>query len=136
MSPTEITLFALIAWTFVLVLTLGLYRSAMVQTASRAPNSFSASGDDLQGFGQRLTRAHANCYEFLPAIGLILLYAIATEQTGVTDGLAFAFLGARLAQSVVHMLSTANAMILVRLVFFLAQWVIAAYWILRLTGLV
>ncbi|HBS36295.1 MAG TPA: MAPEG family protein, partial [Parvularcula sp.] len=64
--------------------------------------------DDVEGFGRRLTRAHANCYENLPLAGAVLLYAIATNQTAVTDPLAMIFLGARLAQSLTHLASTSR----------------------------
>ncbi len=132
MSSTEITLLGLVLWGVLLVLSLGALRSMAVLTEGRAANSFDPSGNDLGGLGKRLTRAHANCYEFLPIAGLVLLYAIATEQTAVTNGLAFVFFGARIAQSLVHMISTSSTFVLVRFGFFGIQLVILIFWLLSL----
>ncbi len=134
MSVTAAVLLALVSWTLLLVMSLGVFRSAVVLGGAREANSFSASGEDIDGFGKRLTRAHANCYEFLPAAGLVLLYAIATEQTAITDGLAYVFLGARLLQSLTHIASTANAAVLIRFGFFGVQLGVMVYWLLRLFG--
>ena len=90
----------------------------------------------MQGFGQRLTRAHANCFENLPIAGAVLLYAIATGQTAITDDLAMAFLGARLLQSLTHIISTAPPAVLLRFGFFVAQVAILLIWILRLAHLI
>ena len=134
MSATSAVLLGYVAWTIVLVLSVGIYRSVLVAAAGRAANSFSAAGDDLPGLGQRLTRAHANCYENLPLAGAVLLYAIATGQTALTDGLAYAFIGARLAQSVVHILSTSRAFVLIRFGFYAVQIVILIVWLAALAG--
>ena len=117
---------------FVVLISLGILRSYLVMTTGRAANSFGATGDDLEGFGKRLTRAHANCYEALPAAAIVLLYAIATGQTAATDGLAITFLGARLAQSVTHLISTSSIFVLIRFAFFLVQILIVIFWLLKL----
>ena len=132
MSATAIALLGFAGWSLLLVILIGSFRSAKVQTEGRAPNSFSAAGDDLPGFGARLTRAHANTYEFLPVAGAVMLVAIATANTAVTDGLAYVFLAARLLQSVVHLLSTAVPAVFARFAFFLVQVAIVAYWIYAL----
>ncbi|MEO1243043.1 MAG: MAPEG family protein [Pseudomonadota bacterium] len=132
MSPTAFTLLSLVAWTVALLLSLGVYRSALVLGGARAANSFNATGEDLDGFGKRLTRAHANCYESLPIIGIVFLYAIATGQTAVTDGLAFVVLGARIAQSVTHIISTSRTFVFIRFGFFLVQIGILVFWLLKL----
>ena len=89
----------------------------------------------MEGFEKRLTRAHANCYENLPIAAAVLLYAIATHQTLLTDGLAYWFIGARIAQSIAHMVSTSNIAVLIRFGFFLVQIVILLIWIVRLFGI-
>lgn len=134
MNPTDGALFAYVTWTILLVVALGLFRSGLVMTKGRAANSFAASGDDLDGFGKRLTRAHANCFENLPAAAAIMLYAIATDQTAITNGLAYPFIAARLAQSVVHLISTSRTFVLVRFAFYIVQLVILIYWMLKLAG--
>ncbi len=132
MTPTATVLLSLVAWTLLHLMALGALRSYLVMTAGRAANSFAPQGDDLEGFGKRLTRVHANCYEFLPIASLVLLYAIATGQTAMTDGFAFAFLGARIAQSITHVISTSNAFVLIRFGFFFVQIAIVIFWLLKL----
>lgn len=134
MTPTATTLLLLIAWALLMLLALGALRTAQVFAGKRAPNSFNASGDDMEAFGKRLTRAHANCYEYIPLAAAILLYAIAAGQTAVTDGLAYAFLGARIAQSLAHLISTSNMFVRIRFFFFLVQNVILIIWLLKLLG--
>lgn len=136
MTPTATALLGYAAWTLVLLTTLGLLRTALVMGGKRAANSFAASGEDVEGFARRLTRAHANCYENLPIAGAVLLYAIAADRTAVTDGLAYIFLAARLLQSLTHLASTSNRAVTVRFAFFLVQIGILAYWLLGLFGVV
>lgn len=130
MTGTALLLFA--SWSMVLLVSIALYRTWVSMTAGKALNSFSAAGTDLPGFGQRLTRAHANTYEFLPIAGAVMLYAIATDQTAITDDLASVLLGARLAQSTVHLVSTSTIAVLVRFIFFFVQVCVVAYWIVQL----
>lgn len=132
MTPTATALLGFAAWSILLVFGIATYRMFIAMTRHKALNSFAAAGTDVPPFGQRLTRAHANTYEFLPVAGVVMLYAIATGQTGVTDPLAPLFLIARLAQSVVHMASTSVPAVLVRFVFFAAQVLIVCAWIIQL----
>ena len=132
MTPTAVTLLSLVAWFLFLLLVLAVVRTSLVITGKRASNSFTASGDDMDAFGKRLTRAHANCYENLPVVAAVLLYAIATNQTGLTDGLAYAFLGARIAQSLAHFVSTSRPFVTIRFAFFVIQFAILIVWLLKL----
>ena len=132
MITTGSALLLFAAWSLVLLVGIALYRSVISMTAGKALNSFSAAGTDLPPFGLRLTRAHANTYEFLPVAGAVMQYAIATDQSDLTDGLATVLLGARLAQSAVHLVSTSTLAVLVRFVFFVVQVGVVGYWITRL----
>ncbi len=132
MSPTAAALLGYVAWTLLLLVSLGATRTFKVMAGGRAANSFSASGDDMDGFGKRLTRAHANCYENLPIAGAVMLYAIAASQTSLTDDLAFILLAGRIAQSITHVISTTNTFVLIRFVFFIIQIVVIAIWLLKL----
>ena len=127
MTGTALLLFA--SWSMVLLVGIALYRSWISMTAGKALNSFTAAGTDLPGFGQRLTRAHANTYEFLPIAGAVMLFAIATDQSTITDDLAGVLIGARLAQSIVHLVSTSTIAVLLRFTFFLVQVCVVGYWI-------
>ncbi len=134
MTPTATALLGFAAWTIALLVCLAVFRTLQVQTAGRAANSFAPSGDDVEGLGKRLTRAHANCYENLPIAGAIMLYAIATNQTAATDGLAYLYLAARIAQSVVHLISTSNMFVLFRFLLFIVQNLILVFWLAKLFG--
>lgn len=134
MTPTATALLGYVAWTLLLLFSLAALRTAAVISGKRAPNAFSPLGDDMDDFGKRLTRAHANCYENLPIAGAVLVYAVAAGQTAATDGLAYIFLAARIAQSTTHLISTSNMFVRIRFFFFLAQLVILACWLLRLFG--
>ena len=130
MTGTALLLFA--SWSMVLLVGIALYRSWVSMTAGKALNSFTAAGTDLPGFGQRLTRAHANTYEFLPIAGAVMLFAISSDQTAITDDHASLLIGARLAQSIVHLVSTSTIAVLLRFTFFLVQVCVVGYWIAQL----
>jgi uncharacterized MAPEG superfamily protein len=132
MTPTAAALLGFVSWGLILLISLGLLRTMATLTGGRAANSFSPSGEDMPGFGKRLTRAHANCYEFLPLAGIVMLYAITTGQTAATDGLAYAFIAARIAQSVTQLISTSNMFVIIRFAFFGVQLVILIIWLLKL----
>lgn len=135
MTPTAVALLGFAAWTIMMVMLLGLFRTGLVFAGKKKSNEFRATGEDLGSFGYRATRVHANCYENLPVAAAVLLYAIATNQTAITDPLALAFLGLRLAQSAVHLTSTARPMVLIRFAFYIGQNAILIFWILLLAHL-
>ena len=129
MSPTLTALCGFAGWTILLVFVLANYRLSFALKGERAVNSFSPDGADLPGFGQRLTRAHLNCLEFLPVFGAVALAAVASNKLSVTDPLALILLYARIAQSIVHIASVSQAAVLVRATLFVVQLGIALYWI-------
>jgi len=132
MTPTATVLLAYVSWFILLLLCLAGIRTSLVMTGKKASNSFSPSGDDLSAFGHRLTRAHANMYENIGAVAAILLYAIASGQTALTDGLAYLFMGARIAQTAAHLIATSRLFVTIRFAFFVMQVLILIYWLLKL----
>ena len=127
-SSTALALTGFIAWTlFLLVLMEGI-RSKLVLTKARAANSFAPDNASLSPFMQRLARAHANCLEGLPIFGGLMLVALATGRTAVTDPFAFVLLGARIFQSVIHLTSLSSAAVTLRFSAFAVQMVIAVFW--------
>lgn len=129
MSPTLTALCGFAGWTIILVFTLANYRVSLALKGERAVNSFAPDGTDLPGFGQRLTRAHLNCLEFLPVFGAVALAAVASNRLSITDPLALILLYARIGQSIVHIASVAPAAVLLRATLFIVQLAIALYWI-------
>jgi len=132
MSPSATALAGFAAWTLFLVLLIGLYRASLVISGKRASNQFDPGGADVGEFSRRLCRAHANCYENLPIFGGLIAVALATGQSQATDGLAMWFLGARIGQSVVHLLSTSIMAVNTRFALYLVQWFIMAAMAFRL----
>ena len=132
MSTSLVVLCLFAGWTILLVASLALFRGLHASRAGKALNSFAPDGTDLGGFGQRLTRAHLNCLEFLPVAGAVILAAAVAGRGDLTDPLAMPLLFARLAQSVVHLLSTSVPMVMLRAALLVVQLAIVASWIFRL----
>lgn len=132
MGPSAVALLGYAGWTILLVTCIGLQRGALTLSGQRAPNSFRTDGTDISPFGQRLARAHANCYENLPIFAAIVLAAIATGHSSITDPLAPWALTARIAQSTTHVLSTSSPAVMIRFTFFLVQILIEIWWLIRL----
>ena len=131
MNPSIAAFLGYVTWMLVLLGLLASLRVNLSVTGKKAPNSFDPGGADVSPFSNRLCRAHANCYESFPIFGGLLLLAIATDTTAVTDGLAYFLIGARVLQSVTHLASTSNFAVQVRFAFFVAQFLIGIYWVLQ-----
>ena len=127
-SPTALSLTAFIAWALALLILMEAIRSKMVLTGEVPANGFVPDNANLSAFMQRLARAHANCLEGLPIFGGLMLVALATDRASVTDGLAYVLLGARIAQSVIHLVSLSPTAVTLRFSAFAVQMGIAAYW--------
>ncbi len=119
----------------VLVLFILLWIRTKAAMSGVKPNTFSPTGEDLGEFSKRLVRTHANIYEFFPLFGGVLLYAIITDQTNITNGLALVLLGARLLQSLTHLVSTSVMAVQLRFFMFLVQIFIVCFWLLKFFGL-
>ena len=132
MSATLIALVAFAAWTGLLVFGLANLRIAISARTKKPLNSYSPSGDDLEGLGQRWTRVHLNCVEFLPIFGAVALAAIAAGKTAVTDPLAMVVLYARIAQSAVHLIGTSVPLVFARATLFVVQLAIVLWWAFQL----
>ncbi|WP_339723016.1 MAPEG family protein [uncultured Paraglaciecola sp.] len=129
MNDTIIGLLGYITWTLMLLLWIAIYRTLLVTNKQKAPNAFKADGSDSPAFGQRLTRAQGNCVESFAFIGGLMLLALVTHSTAITNGLALVLLAARLGQSITHLLSTSVLAVQIRFVFFLGQIAICIYWV-------
>ena len=131
-SNSAIALTGFIAWTLALLLMMELARIRIVMATKFDPSQFKPDNSNLSPFMQRIARAHANCVESFPVFGGLLLVALVTGQTLVTDSLAFVLLGARCVQSSVHLASTSTMAVNVRFFAFAVQVLIACYWVFRL----
>ena len=131
-SSTAIALSGFITWTLFLVIAMETLRSRLVVLRAIRINEFKPDNSNLSPFMQRIARAHANCLEGLPIFGGLLLVAIATGQTAITDPLAYFLLAARIMQSTVHLMSLSITAVTFRATFFAIQMGIGAYWAIRL----
>ncbi len=130
MQATESTILWLVVWWALLMVQLPLIRLlASKKTGSMA---FDPNGIDLDGYGRRLTRAIANCQENIPLYIGVLLFAMVTGHTEITNATACWLLYARIAQSAAHLLSTSSLMILVRFSFFLLQFLLIICWVVQM----
>lgn len=127
-SSTVIVLTLFVVWSLLLLVLMESIRTKLVLTKEVPANGFSPDNANLSPFMQRLARAHANCVEGLPIFGGLMLIAVVTSQTAVTDSLAYAFLAARLTQSVIHLVSVSPMAVTLRFSAFAVQLVIAIYW--------
>jgi uncharacterized MAPEG superfamily protein len=131
-NRSAIALLGYSAWTLALLGGIAVLRGSLTASRQRAANSFSVAGDDVSPFSGRLCRAHANCYENLPALAVIVLTAMHTGHASITDPMAPWLLVARIGQSVTHLLSTSVRAVQVRFTFFVVQFVIQVVWIVEL----
>jgi uncharacterized MAPEG superfamily protein len=118
----------LCAWTLLLLILMESMRARLVATGRIAGNTFRPDNSNLSPFMQRLARAHANCVESLPVFGGLLLAAIATGRTALTDPLAPWLLAARIVQSGAHLVSLSVGAVNVRFAAFVVQLGICVYW--------
>ena len=132
MNPTLGALTGFIAWTLLLLVLMEAIRSRLVMTREVPANGFRPDNTNLSPFMQRLARAHANCLEGLPIFGGLMLIAVVAGKASVTDPLAYALLGARVVQSLIHLASVSPAAVTARFIAFSVQMGIGVYWAARL----
>lgn len=135
MSPSALALILYAAWTLALLAAVAALRTRETIARRRPRGGFAVSGEDVSAFSGRLCRAHANCYENLPAFAALVLVATVTGHAAITDPLALWLVAARVAQSLVHLVSTNNWALNLRFVFFAAQMAVPLWWAANLLAL-
>jgi len=134
MSTSGLVVTGFIGWALLLLVLMEVLRSHLVLTGRVRSNEFRPDNSNVSPFMHRLARAHANCIESLPLFGGLLLVALATGRTGLTDPLAPWLLVARVAQSCIHLASTSVLAVNARFAAFMVQVAIALYWTWALVG--
>jgi uncharacterized MAPEG superfamily protein len=134
MAATLQALLGFIAWTLCLLVLMEAIRSWLVLSGAVPANGFTPDNANLSPFMQRLARAHANCLEGLPLFGGLMLVAVVAGRATVTDPLAWVLLGARIVQSLIHLVSTSPAAVTARFTAFAVQVAIAVYWVFGLSA--
>lgn len=132
MTTSALVLILFIAWTIALVIVMEVVRTWLALSGKMRANAFTPDNANISPFMQRLSRAHANCLENFPVIGGLLLSAIVSGNTGVTDPLAWVVLGARIVQSSIHVASLSVMAVNLRFTAYAVQIGIAIYWVIGL----
>jgi len=132
MSPTLTAFTGFVAWSLFLLVLMELIRTYLVVTKAVPANKFPPDNANLSPFMQRLARAHANCIEGLPIFGGLMLIAVFSGKSGLTDPLAYTFLSARILQSTIHLISLSERAVFLRFSAFAVQMGIGAYWAIKL----
>ena len=132
MQPTLVALAGFVVWSLLLLVLMEAIRSWLVLTGVVPANGFRPDNANLSPFMQRLARAHANCIEGLPVFGGLMLIAVITEKTRITDPLAHVFLAARVLQSLIHLASLSPTAVTLRFSAFAVQMGIGVYWAVML----
>lgn len=128
MSASLMSLTGFIAWTLFLLVLMESIRSKLVLSKVVPANGFNPENSNLSPFMQRLARAHANCLEGLPIFGGLLVVAVLSGNSAMTDPLAFVFLGARILQTLIHLSSLSSVAVTLRFLMFSIQMGIGVYW--------
>ena len=116
---TALLLFA--AWTLLLMFTYIGYRVTMVLQGRPADSWTRGRAAEVPTFVARAEHAHANCVENLPVFAAIVLAAYALGKAPVADQAAPYVLGARVAQSIVHLIGVNHWLVLIRATLFTIQ---------------
>jgi len=136
MNDAIVALTGFAGWTLVLALIMIGFRFMNSFGGEKiALNAFSPDGDDLPGFGRRVTRAHLNCVETLPVFVAIVAAAGLSGQMDVLEATVIYVLYARLAQSVVHMVSATVPAVFIRGSLYTVQVLLMLYYVLKLLPL-
>ena len=132
MNPAFVALAGFAGWTLLLILIVASLRMANFFSGKMAINGFDPTGDDLPGFGKRITRAHLNCVENLPVFAALVAAAGLSGQLSIMEGTVMYVLYARIGQSVTHMISTAALVVWIRATFFFVQVLLMAWYAVQL----
>jgi uncharacterized MAPEG superfamily protein len=134
MTASICALLGYTAWTIAVVLAVVFYRTGLVMVGKTAANSWTRGGQTWTdpAIITRMSHAHLNCVENLPLVAAIILAAHVMGQSAVTDGLACVLLGARIAQSAVHIIAVNHWMVFLRATLWTVQTAILVWWLVQL----
>lgn len=137
MSIPVWVLLAFAVWSMlVLILTVGTYRWGLIFAGRVQVNQFRA--DQIEGSDRyrRAMRAHLNCLENLPIYGaIVLVIVVGGAQSSALDALAITLIGARVAQTSIHVSAEqTNLLASLRFGFFFVQ-LICMLWMTALVVL-
>lgn len=122
-----------VAWTLLLLLSVGGVRVAQILGGSMRPSGFPSGVPHGSDRYWRLNRAHLNCVENLPLFAsVVLIGAVIGADAPQLDRLAIAYFVARVAQSCIHIASGSDFAVQMRFSCFVAQ-IVCLVWMLGIT---
>ncbi len=120
------------AWTLVVVAIVLLWRSFEIARGVPANSWGRGAERDRPGLVKRAEHAHINCLENLPVFAAIVMAAVFSDKSAVTDGVAMWVVYARVLQSVMHLIGTSQWLVLLRATFYFVQVALFVYMIVGL----
>lgn len=133
METIYLTLIGFTLWTLGLGVSLTSFRSVLVLLGKKKSNEFPAGIQHGSDFNWRLNRAHLNSLENLP---LFLAVVFLTANLGMIDSFVnqagIVILGARVLQSLTHLISTSVLAVNIRFTFYTIQIVTYIVLLVRL----
>lgn len=134
MSTAITVLLAFTALTIALAVIYVGYRTALVLSRRAPANSWTqgAPSHEDPAWVIRFQNAHLNCLENLPLYAAVVLGAYVSGQLSLLEGLAWIYFGARVAQVLIHVISTSPTFVFLRANVWFVQLAILAYWIYAL----
>ncbi|NKF24065.1 MAPEG family protein [Solimonas marina] len=109
------------AWTLLLVVLVVLWRGVEILRGKPANSWGRSDSIAVPGFVTRASHAHLNCLENLPVFAVIVLAAVAMGKTAALGSLGCWVLGARIVQSLAHLIGTQQVLVLIRATAYFVQ---------------
>ena len=131
MEHAYIALLVYCLWMICLLFTMLVVRVKAVRKGLRSKD-ITPFNENISPFANRLSRAHANCYENLPIFAVIVLVAAMNDSIQILQGGALVFIAARIIQSMMHLYSSRMRIVMIRGAFFGVQVFLQIYWIIAL----
>lgn len=136
MTAATHVLVLFVAWTVLIAFGYVGYRVALVLGMKERANAWTRGAQEHKdpAWVTRFHHAHLNCLETLPLYASVVVAAYITGQLSAIDPLAYVFLAARVAQSTIHVISTAPLMVFLRANALIVQIALLVYWVVSLLG--
>lgn len=133
-SPALWALLGYAGWALFLVTLILVHRTSVVLAGRRRANSWPRGNTPAEepAIMVRVRDAHLNTVEHLPVFIAVVIVAAASDRLAVIDPLAPLVLGARLAQSLTHLVGTTHTLVFLRASFFSVQLGLIGYMMVSL----
>lgn len=112
-----------VGWTLFLLVAIEVIRALLMKMHGYSPSAFKAGERHGPEAYWRLSRAHANCLEFLPLYGSLILIMTHLDPPNASffGWVSLSVIMLRPFQSLAHILSTTDQIIQIRATLFLSQ---------------